>query len=105
MRTDANIRKCVAALGISMRSSYLQSMMSNHYRPPFSLSDLIVAAGSHRPGTLRDSLRAYADRLATVVAAADLSPADARTVATIVAWDVCHRDESAAPSATGRRHH
>ena len=48
----------------------------------------IVSAGSPRLGTLRDSLQAYADRLAATGAFADVTARDARTVAAIVAWDM-----------------
>ncbi|OBA79329.1 hypothetical protein A5633_17060 [Mycolicibacterium elephantis] len=78
-------------------------MTTNHYCPLFTdpspsriAADRIVTAGSARPGALRDSLRCYADQLVEAGAFADLTADDARTVATTIAWDVCHGDESTA---------
>lgn len=57
---------------------------------------LIVAAGSPRPGTLRESLQAYADRLTATGVLADITARDARTLTAFVAWDVVHGEESPA---------
>lgn len=55
---------------------------------------LIVAAGSPRVGTLRQSLGVYADQLTATGAFADLTARDTGTVAAVIAWEVVHGDES-----------
>lgn len=54
---------------------------------------LIVAAGSPRPGTLRQSLVGYADQLVATGCFADLTERDTRTVAQVIAWEVVHGDQ------------
>lgn len=73
--------------------------MTTNYCPPFSTptpsriaADLIATATP--PGSVRDVLTAYADRLATAGAFADLTAADARTVAQTITWEVLHGAEA-----------
>lgn len=57
-------------------------------------ADLIVSAGSHRPGALRDVLHAYADQLVAAGVFAALAPRDTCWLATIIAWEVVYGEES-----------
>ncbi|MGV0796230.1 hypothetical protein ABQF26_04650 [Mycolicibacterium elephantis] len=54
---------------------------------------LIVAAGSPRAGTLRQSLGGYADQLVATGCFADLTERDTRTAAQVIAWEVVHGDQ------------
>lgn len=55
-----------------------------------------IVSAANQPGAVRDSLREYADRLSAAGAFDGVGRNDARTVATIIAWDVLHGDESTA---------
>ncbi|MGE2689995.1 hypothetical protein [Mycolicibacterium pulveris] len=55
----------------------------------------MVAAGSPRPGTLRQSVGGYyADQLSATGCFADLTERDTSTVAQVIAWEVVHGDQA-----------
>lgn len=75
---DSATRRCCGAIDTHARSA----------------GHLILAAASPRPGTLRDVMTTYVDRLNSAGAFCHLPAEDAHVAAATIAWEVMHGDES-----------